>query len=103
MHLALQVYFFGTVTRINPLEINVEQRFTITKEFLILTKNVKDYNVNVSVDWNTDNRTVEGTSHFHNINGTKTITIHNALKQGDEVILLQVQGGQKFIVLDKAG
>jgi hypothetical protein len=31
----------------------------------------------------------------------KTITIHNALVVGDEVILLKKKGGQKYIVLDR--
>ena len=29
---------FGTVVSVNPIQINVEQRFTITEEFLVLTK-----------------------------------------------------------------
>ena len=39
--------------------------------------------------------------HMHSIAGTKSITINNALKQNDKVILLQQAGGQKYIVLDK--
>jgi len=38
---------------------------------------------------------------MHSIVGTKSITINNALKQNDKVILLQQAGGQKYIVLDK--
>ena len=33
---------FGTVTSVNPLEIAVEQKMKLTKEFLVLTKNVKE-------------------------------------------------------------
>ena len=49
---------FGTVVSVNPLQINVEQRFTITEEFLVLTKNVKDYTTSVSVNWNTGNTNI---------------------------------------------
>lgn len=42
-------------------------------------------------------------THSHKIKGTKTITIYNALKLNDKVILAQVQGGQDFIILDKVG
>jgi hypothetical protein len=36
------------------------------------------------------------------INGTiNEMTIHNALKVGDEVILLKKKGGQKYLVLDR--
>ena len=32
----------------------------------------------------------------------KKIVIHNALKTGDKVILARIQGGQSYIILDKA-
>ena len=137
---------FGTVTSVNPLEITVEQKLKLTKEFLVLTKNVKDYTVDVSLDWETENKTLNANhnhtlsgnlsitstaqvnpnpdniavsinnevnnsltveqkninlSHNHSISGTKQITIHNGLKLNDNVILLQQQGGNNFVVLDK--
>lgn len=98
---------FGLVLSNSPLEIQVEQKLVLTKEFLILTKNVTDYDIDISVDWKTENKELNlediniDTSHNHSIVGTKKIIIHNALKKGDKVILLQQQGGQKFIVLDK--
>lgn len=64
---------FGKVTSTNPLRINVEQRFTLTKEFIVLTKNM------------TINNEV----------------MDNKLKINDKVVLLRVQGGQKYVVLDK--
>lgn len=126
---------FGTVVSVNPLQINVEQRFTITEEFLVLTKNVKDYTTSVTVNWNTENTNINlnhdhaisgfttnqannhshtvnametqnnelNNVHQHSISGTKTITIHNALKQNDKVVLIRAQGGQKYVVLDKVG
>lgn len=39
----------------------------------------------------------------HDIEGTKQMTIHNHLEKGEEVILLRMQGGQKYIVLDRIG
>ncbi len=133
---------FGTVISTAPLQIQVEQKLTLTREFLILTKNVVDYDVKISLKWNTnsknlnanhmhgvegdiqvsssinpnkDNQTISNQissnmsiqntdielTHNHEISGTKTITIHNALEQNDKVILIQQRGGQKFIVLDK--
>ena len=114
---------FGTVTSTSPLKIVVEQKLELTEEFLILTKNVKDYTVNVTMDWSTETRSLNANhkhstsvsgdcsvtveqkdinlTHSHNIKGTKSITIHNALKNGDKVILIQQMGGQKFVVLDK--
>lgn len=33
---------FGEVTKTNPLEVNVEQRFTLSADFLVLTESVRD-------------------------------------------------------------
>lgn len=66
---------FGVVTKTSPLEINVEQRFTLTEEFLVFTERVRRYEVD--------------------------ITVRCGLKVGDKVLLLRVQGGQKYVVLDK--
>lgn len=137
---------FGTVTSINPLEITVEQKLKLTKEFLVLTKNVKDYTVDVSVEWETENKSLNANhshtlngdisvssnaevnpnpdniavdirnevsnnigieqkninlTHSHSIIGKKTMTIYNGLKLNDNVILIQQQGGNNFVVLDK--
>ena len=40
-------------------------------------------------------------AHEHKFKGTKEITIKNALVVGDEVILIRMQGGQKYIVMDR--
>lgn len=75
---------YGVVESINPLSIKVDQKLPLTSNFLILTNNVKDYEVNITID------------------GVKqTCTIHNGLKINEKVLLLRVQGGQQYIVLDR--
>jgi len=97
---------FGTVISIEPLKINVEQKLTLTSAQLILTHGVVDYDVDITVDHLTENRSggsgeAAFASHNHGYVGKKTITIHNGLKNGDEVLMIQVQGGQKYIVLER--
>ena len=100
---------FGRVISTSPLQINVEQKMTLTKDFLILSKNVTDYQINVPVDTETGETTIQraingenvNLTHKHNIKKTITITIKNGLAKDDNVILLRIQGGQKYIVLDK--
>lgn len=58
---------FGTITKLNPLEVNVDQRFTLPADFLVLTE---------------------------------TATLKKK-EVGDRLILLRIQGGQQFVVLDK--
>ena len=41
---------FGTVTSASPLKIQVDQKKTLTEAQLILTNNVRDFNVDMTVD-----------------------------------------------------
>ena len=52
-----------------------------------------------------DNISTQGTklTHTHEIGGRKTMKLFHQLYKGDRVVLLRVQGGQKYIVLDKVG
>ena len=126
---------FGTVTSSSPLQINVEQKMTLSSAQLVLSRNVTDYQVTMDVDFSISETSlnanhshdmsgsisVDSTSetestvsnslsvdeveidltHTHDYSGLQTYTVHNALVTGDEVVLLRMQGGQKFIVLDR--
>ena len=92
----------GTVTKINPLEVKIDPKLTLEEAFLILTNNVRDYTVDITVeDWQTENYGSSEYRHNHVEKRKKKITVHNALKVGDEVIMLQQKGGQMYVVLDK--
>ena len=67
---------FGTVTNTEPLKINVEQRLTLNENHLILTSSVSNFTQDA-------------------------VEYKFALTVGEKVILLRIQGGQKFIVLDR--
>lgn len=71
---------FGTVTKTNPLEVNVDQRFTLTNEFLIVPEQLTEYRVT--------------------INGQNVI-IRRGLNVGDKVLLLRMQGGHRYVILDR--
>lgn len=97
---------YGRVTKVNPLEIQIHQRLTLTSEFLILGRNVTDHELEMTVDHTTDNRSGGSgessfASHNHAYRGKKKFTVHNALKTGERVILIRVQGGHQFVVLDR--
>lgn len=98
---------FGEVKAISPLQIMVEQKLPLSEEFLILTEAVKDHEHEITViDWQTENASGGGgdsayAAHAHQIVGRKRIILHNALQVGEKVMLLAMQGGQKFIVVDR--
>ena len=99
---------FGTVTSASPLKIRVEQKLELGEAQLILTRNVCDHKVKI-VGKNTQSffftNDSGGTAiveppHVHAL-GELEIEINNALKEGEQVILLKQRGGQKFLVLDR--
>jgi hypothetical protein len=107
---------FGTVASASPLKVKVEQKYEIGKENLVVPQYLTNFTVGVTVSWQTENETyqhshtVEGTessqdshTHKHSISGTKQITINNALKSGDKVILIKQLGGQKYLIIDRVG
>lgn len=90
---------FGKVISDSPLKIQVEQKLILSSAQLVLTRNVTDYDVNVTVNWGTTS--AGDPSHTHNVTGQKQMTIHNSLVVGDTVVMIQIAGGQKYIVLDR--
>ena len=114
---------FGTVTSVSPLEIQVEQNKFLSSEFLTLTSLVQDFTVDMTVDHKTEpeeehthkyfdsdtgleaggsaTRTSDPTTHLHAYAGKKSFTVHLGLRQGESVILLRMQGGQRYVVLDR--
>ena len=99
---------YGKVVGVDPIKINVDQRLNLTSKQLILTGNVKDFEVEMTVDHVTEETSGGGgdlsfASHSHRYSGKKMFTVHNGLKLGEKVIMIQVQGGQKFVVLDRVG
>jgi hypothetical protein len=103
----LSTFEFGTVISASPLKIQAEQKKTLTKAQLVLTRNVTDFETEVTIDWKTEEKGMStGDSfsyqnHLHDVKGKKKILIHNALKTGDKVILMKQQGGQKYLVIDR--
>lgn len=107
---------FGKVISVEPLKIKVDQKLILTSAQLVLSENVTDHKVKVTVDYKTEDNThthsisvTEGSgsasdvTHNHKIKGETEITVHNALKKDETVILMQVSGGQKYIVIDRIG
>lgn len=101
---------FGEVMSVSPLQILVDQKFTLGAAQLILTRNVTDYKTMIT-GGNIQNFYYVGTppntsavpvdpSHKHAI-GKIEITVYNGLVVGDEVILIRQQGGQKYVVVDR--
>lgn len=99
-------YLFGKVISVSPLKIQVSAKSIYTEKMLILTRNVTDFEVDMTVSHITENRSGGSgdpafASHNHEYKGKKKFKVHNALIVGDEVVLGRVQGGKRVVVLDR--
>lgn len=68
---------YGTVLSISPLEVSVEQRFSLPASVLVIPETI--------------------TKLTKEINGETKL----GLQPGDRVLLLRIQGGQSYVVLDR--
>ena len=76
---------FGNVEQADPLQIRIDQKLLLGMRQLILTKNVIGHEVEAANG---------GLKHvFEGDNG---------LRVNEGVILIRMQGGQKYVVLDRA-
>lgn len=99
-------YILGRVESVSPLSIRLNARDLVTEEFLILTDLVRDFNVDISVSHQTENRAGGSgdpsfASHNHDYKGRKRITVHNGLSVGEVVIMIRQRGGQQYCVLSR--
>lgn len=120
---------FGTVLTEEPdISVQLEQKKILTKEFLILSRNVTDHLVDMTMgDGKTPEHYTEDAdpnetdmkaggagdamyeahshkhSHVHEYKGRKTFYVHRKLLAGEKVILVSVQGGQAYVILDRVG
>lgn len=75
---------FGTVISNAPLQIDVEQRLLLGERQLVLCQNLTDYAIEAEINQE-----------------TVVMRMMNGLHPGDQVVLIRMQGGQKFFVMDR--
>lgn len=121
--------FFGTVKSVSPLAIQIDQKHILQAESLILSNLVKDHPVDLTVSFQTENdkflvkdhthpyedtqpngqvaiKSTQTTldfdiTHKHEIKHKIRVIQHYGLTAGEKVILLRMQGGQRYFVIDR--
>ncbi|MCE3203370.1 DUF2577 domain-containing protein [Paenibacillus sonchi] len=73
-------FSYGTVTVAAPLQIQVDQRFILSGAALVLPESVMES----KLEW-------EG----------REIVLRRGLEKGDRVLMVRMQGGQSYVVLDR--
>lgn len=84
---------FGTVTSVAPLTIQVDQKTILTAAMLVLCESVVDHWEDVTVSLADENNV--------KVTGRKKVKIHGGLRPGETVLLVRMQGGKKFAVIDR--
>lgn len=92
-------FYFGTVISDSPLQIRLTQKLILSGNQLVLTRNVTDHQVKVSISgWETETKN----GHQHGIEiASQVLTVHNALQAGEKVVVIKEQGGQRYLVVDR--
>lgn len=113
---------FGTVKSVDPLTIELDQKILLTKEFLVLSRNVTEHDIDMTVDHITEDADEPQTEkqaggggdaafashlhihhHKHPYVGRKTFRVHKGLKLGERIIAIALQGGGKYLIWDRVG
>lgn len=123
-------FYYGTVTSVDPIEIEIDQKLKLGEKQLIFSTLVQDFDVDMYMEHEVEetdlihNHTVAPSSvcsfsgaplsgiisiqnspdsdkHIHEYKGVKTFTLNLKLAKDEKVLLLRIQGGQKFLVLDR--
>ena len=99
---------FGVVVSENPLKIKLDSGKILPESFLVLCRNVTDYTVQMVVNHQVEKmsggaKDPSFRAHIHQYKGTKPFKVLNALKAGENVVLISMQGGQRYLVLDRVG
>ncbi|MBD8046747.1 DUF2577 domain-containing protein [Clostridium faecium] len=84
---------FGEVLSVDNFKIKVDQKLILSKEFFIIPESLIRYEIDLSHNHNYTNGSTSS--------ALNKVIIREGLKQGDKVLLLRMQGGQQYIVLDK--
>ncbi|MEC0170499.1 DUF2577 domain-containing protein [Paenibacillus graminis] len=73
-------FSYGTVTVAAPLQIQVDQRFILSGAALVLPESVMES----KLVWD-----------------GREIVLRRGLEKGDRVLMVRMQGGQSYVVLDR--
>ncbi|MEK5397452.1 DUF2577 domain-containing protein [Paenibacillus sp. FSL K6-2859] len=70
----------GIVEKINPLEVLVDNRLSLSEDFLILPETLAEFKLAI---------------------GSNEYEIRKPLAAGDKLLLIRMQGGQRYVIMDR--
>lgn len=76
--------FVGKIVNASPVKISIGQQIVLSREFITLPDFYRDYDVEIKTP-----------------DGIVSGKIRNALKNGDKVVLIRQEGGQRYTVIGR--
>ncbi|MNW45952.1 hypothetical protein D3C74_232280 [compost metagenome] len=94
---------FGEVSNTDPLEVIVDQRFTLPADFLLIPESLIHFEISLhhSHEYVDDSGSGTSTKQTESALPAEPVVIRRGLESGDKLLLLRVQGGQQYVILDR--
>lgn len=90
-------FFFGRVESTDPLSVRIDQKTVIQARFLIVPERFSRRTLHLQGEVQTEPES----GHRHKVSINQDMTVTSPLAVGDTVILARVQGGQRYLILDR--
>ncbi len=87
---------FGQVVQAEPLRIMIDQKLTLEGSQLVVPEALREHEILLEADDETDFAGED--LHSHALTGIKRVKLLCALETGERVILMRMDGGQRYIV-----
>lgn len=114
---------FGTVASVGPLSVILDNKLTLTDQFLTVAQHITDYDIPFELNQrylSNELTQIQKTSGFFAIHegkqpvgvengyigdyiGQGTIRLLNHLLVGDRVIVLRMENGNQYVIIDRIG
>lgn len=94
-------YQIGTVVSEKPLKIKMSQSLILEEEFIHLSRGVADFKAEITLDGMKTRQETDVAQDVTVQADRQEVTIHNALKKGEKVLMFRKNGGHDFIVVDR--
>lgn len=102
---------FGTVLKVKPLEVQLANDLTLTEDFLLLGKHIGKFKIQgKAVFKGSQKMTFHGHSGSADISAAEVsfpkkekmyIEVDNSLEKGDKLMLIRLDGGQQYYILER--
>lgn len=91
-------YFKATV---KCLKIKIDQKLILNEEFFIIPESLTRCEILLKHKHKYEDESYNRTTTKETEKNLTKLMIREGLKQGDKVLLLRLQGGQQYVILDK--